>query len=183
MKQLLLYIPILFLSFVQEKPVTVRHPAARTTSDFKLRFQTIGFGSNMFNLGETFVVHDSIFLYTMEEVWIMPDQKEIEPDTLLVGNFRMSSIDSISNLINPIKDSLIDRYPNGLVMSGSACSMVVSNSEKKIKFWLHNASDSTADKIVDILNTYIPEGKQKLHISDFEKVKKRAKDRAKKKIV
>ena len=131
---------------------------------FKLRFVTVGFGSNWFEMEPVFNIDGTNFIYTSEEVWIMPGQTKIQRDTLLSGNFRTSSIDSISNLINELKDTAIYKT-NIHILSGSAAYLQVSNDTKKINFKLHNASDATADKIVAILNSYIPKGYDKLFIS------------------
>lgn len=117
----------------------------------------------MFDMEPVFKVDKTKFIYTFEDVWIQPGQTKIKKDTLLIGGFRLSSIDSINNLINQLKDSVI--YNVGNYLSGSAACIEISNDKKKIKFDLHNASDSTADKIVAILNTYIPAKMNKLSIT------------------
>jgi hypothetical protein len=132
---------------------------------------TVGFGSNMFEMEPVFKVDGTKFIYTSEEVWISPGQKKIEKDTLLIGEFRTSSIDSISNFINRLQDNAIHKA-NVRVMSGSACYIEISNDLKKISFQLHNTSDTTADKIVTILNSYIPNGFDKLYISNFKSKQK-----------
>lgn len=52
-------------------------------------------------------------------------------------------------------------------MSGGIHSISVENDKINITFRLHNASDSTAQKIVDILNSNIPADKQKLRLFGF----------------
>ncbi len=123
----------------------------------------VGFGSNMFDMEPVFKVDGTKFVYTSEEVWILPGQTKIRKDTLLIGNFRTSSMDSISTFTREIKDSVIYRTNAG-IMSGSASYITIEDDVKKIKFDLHNASDTTADKIVAILNTYIPNTLTKLSI-------------------
>lgn len=132
----------------------------------------IGFGSNMFTMQPVFSVQGTKFVYTSEEVWIMPDQKEIQRDILLMGDFRTSAIDSIKNLISELKDSVIFR--SSAILSGSESDITIKTTTKKIRFELHNASDTTAEKIVDILNSHIPVGFNKLHISHSIRRKKNA---------
>jgi tRNA A37 threonylcarbamoyladenosine synthetase subunit TsaC/SUA5/YrdC len=92
----------------------------------------------------------------------MPEQKEIRRDTLLTGGLRITAVDSIKNLIGAMKDSVI--YCSGAILSGSKSYITVTTNDKEISFQLHNASDTTAEKIVDILNSHIPAGYRKLHI-------------------
>lgn len=103
----------------------------------------------------------------------MPDQKKIRRDTLLLGDFRPSAIDSIKDLIIPIKDSVIYNS-NAAILSGTASSIQIITDEQNIVFDLHNASDTTAEKIVDILNSHIPVKYEKLHISQAIRRKKNA---------
>ncbi len=133
------------------------------TRKFHLHFMTIGFGSNMFEMEPVFKVNGTNFVYTSEEVWILPGQTTIRKDTLLIGSFRPSSIDSISKLTREIKDSVIYRT-NIHIMSGSATHITIEDDLKRVMFNLHNTSDTTADKIVTILNTYIPKTLGKLNI-------------------
>lgn len=128
---------------------------------FRLEYVNVGFGSNMFEMQPVFIVEGTKFLFTSEIVWGTPGQTE--KDTLLTGDFRVSSSDSISNLISEIKDSVIYRS-NIRVMSGALTSIVIENDFKKVTFSLHNAYDTTAIRIVDILNTYIPEKMGKLRL-------------------
>jgi hypothetical protein len=133
------------------------------TRNFQLHFMKVGFGSNMFEMEPVFKVNGTNFVYTSEEVWIPPGQTTIRKDTLLIGSFRTSSMDSISKLTREIKDSAIYRT-NSHIMSGSATHITIEDDLTKVTFNLHNASDTTADRIVTILNTYIPETLRKLNI-------------------
>jgi hypothetical protein len=163
MKQLLLYIPILLFSFDPGKPVSGGQSYSLAARNFKLRFVTIGFGSNMFRMQPVFSVNNSSLVYTAEQVWVRTGDTNIRRDTLLVCNFRVSSIDSISNLISNIKDSVVYKV-DPYIMSGVQRNMVISDGIKQIRFQLHNASDTTAEKIISILHTYIP--KKILNIED-----------------
>ncbi len=137
---------------------------ASSQRDFKLTYLSIGFGSNMFKMQPVFKINDSKFIYTSEEVWRRPNQKEsLQKDTLLAGNIRVSSIDSILNIIKDISDTLIYKT-NVSIMSGGMDDITISNNLKKVRFQLHNASDVRAKKIAVILNSYIPSNMEKLYL-------------------
>lgn len=167
MRHIFLFIPFLVLVLKTVMPLSTKSQNNIRTEDFKLLFMTIGFGSNYFSMQPLFRVNGARFVYTSEEVWISPGQRIIERDTLLSGVFRKSSIDSIVRLISNLKDTAI-RRSNVRVSSGSACSLEIISEFKRITFWLHNKSDTTADQIVKILNSYIPQELNKLYISNFK---------------
>ncbi len=165
MKKLLLllistaiFYPTQFSSFAQKSAIA--YP------DFKLHYMNVGFGSNRFKMQPVFVVNDKHFIYTMETVWVLPDQTNIPRDTLLTGKFRDSSVDSIINLVHSTADSAINRSAN--VLSGSATYISVETGRKKLTFNLYNTSDSTAENILNILSTYIPKEINNLYISKYE---------------
>lgn len=163
MRSILFYVPLFFgfvSLFSNRFEVERREEKARI---FKLSFVTVGFGSNMFEMEPVFVVNGTKFTYTSEEVWAWPGQKEFRRDTLLTGNFRVSSIDSILNMVADIKDSVVYRT-NIRIRSGSAGYIDITDDKRTIKFQLHNASHPVADKIVEILSSYIPEELDRLYI-------------------
>jgi len=53
-------------------------------------------------------------------------------------------------------------------MSGGIINLYFSSNRRKLSFDLHNANDTTAQKIVDILNGYIPDKHRKLWISNIK---------------
>src|SRR5688500_14074953 len=79
----------------------------KNTRHFFLHFVTVGFGSNRFIMQPVFKVEGTKFIYTSEQVWTIGEQTQRKKDTLLTGFFRVSSSDSISNLINELKDSVV----------------------------------------------------------------------------
>lgn len=163
MKQLLLLIPFsLFITSAKELD-SFEKRYQQDARKFYLQFVTVGFGSNMFKMQPVFEVKGTKFIYTSEEVWVHPGQANVRKKTLLTGSFRTSSMDSISDLIRAIKDSSIHKV-NMYVMSGSAAYITIEDGSKKIGFNLHNTSDTTADRIVSILNTYIPQKLRHLYI-------------------
>jgi hypothetical protein len=163
MKQALIYIPFFLLAIAPKNFVSFKEQTPHEARNFKLHFMTVGFGSNMFEMEPVFKIDGTKFTYTSEEVWILPGQTKIKKDTFLIGSFRTSSMDSISKLISKVRDSAIYRT-NIHIMSGSAAYITIEDDLRKVKFTLHNASDTTADKIVAILNTYIPAKLDKLYI-------------------
>lgn len=163
MKQTLIFIPFFLLAINPKSSVSFEKKYQRNARNFHLHFMKVGFGSNMFEMEPVFKVNGTKFVYTSEEAWILPGQTKIRKDTLLIGSFRTSSMDSISKLTREVKDSAIYRT-NIHIMSGSATHIKIEDDSKKVTFDLHNASDTTADRIVAILNTYIPKTLGKLSI-------------------
>ena len=163
MKQKLIFIPFFLLAINPGNADSFKKQYQRNAGNFYLQFVTIGFGSNMFEMQPIFTVNETKFVYTSEEVWVLPGQTNIMKDTLLIGSFRASSIDSILKLTRELKDTAIYRA-NIHYLSGSLSDITIKDGVKKIIFDLHNASDTTADKIVAILNSYIPGELGKLHI-------------------
>jgi hypothetical protein len=169
-KEMKFYLPILLTVLLQDNAVNCIPPFKRLAPNidsFKLACVQVGFGSNMYDMQPVFRANGTKFIYTSEEVWVYPNQTKIQRDTLCIGDLRSSSIDSISNLIEGIKDSVIYRV-NTRVMSGGALSINITTNHKEVNFQLHNARESTAEKIVTILNSYIPEGCDKFWIFDFK---------------
>jgi len=67
----------------------------KTDTSFTLSYISIGLGSNMWTMQPMFRVKGCQFIYTSEEAWQFKDSEKPKADTLLIGNFRASSIDSI----------------------------------------------------------------------------------------
>lgn len=139
----------------------------KTDTSFTLSYISIGLGSNMWTMQPMFRVKGCQFIYTSEEAWQFKDSEKPKADTLLIGNFRASSIDSILNLSTEIKGDSVYRLNTG-VMSGGIINLYFSSNRRKLSFDLHNANDTTAQKIVDILNGYIPDKHRKLWISNIK---------------
>ncbi len=169
MRQATINLSILLISFLGFNSASpnfdpVLKTSSQCDSSFKLSYVLIGFGSNMFSMEPVFRVNGTKFIYTSEEVWTIPNFEKQKPDTLLTGDFRTSSIDSIAALVNPIQDTLIYKS-NPHIMSGGEANIEVCTETKKVTFQLFNASDTTAKKIVTILNSYILSNYKKLWIS------------------
>lgn len=129
-------------------------------NEFYLEIVNVGFGSNRFRKQPVFRIKDSAFVYTSEKIWVRPGQVA-SIDTLLTGIFRKSAADSISLMLYALPDSIIDRPGNGIA-SGSGKFITVIIDGKKWSFNLFNASEPTADRIIGVLNTHIPQRLRKL---------------------
>ncbi len=160
MKILALVISIFSIQFFYPKA-----EVKKNNEDFKLSYISVGLGSNMFTMQPAFRVTGKKFIYTSEQAWIFKNKEIAKPDTLQLGNFRSSSIDSILSLVKEIKDSVIYKF-NSNVMSGGIHYIDISSNKIKIRFELDNSSDPIAQKIVDILNSYILNPKKKLWLYD-----------------
>lgn len=163
MKLLLFLIGLTFTSM----KVFAQQADAKTDTSFTLSYISIGLGSNMWTMQPMFRVQGSQFIYTAEEAWQFKDSEKPKADTLLIGNYRASSIDSILNISTEIKGDSVYKL-NPRIMSGGIINLYFSTNRRKLSFDLHNSNDTTAQKIVDILNGYIPDKYRKLWISDIK---------------
>ncbi len=163
MKRLLFFIGLTFISM----KVFAQQADTKTDTSFTLSYISIGLGSNMWTMQPMFRVKGSQFIYTSEDAWQFKDSEKPKADTLLIGNFRTSSIDSILNIATGIRGDSVYKLNAG-VMSGGIVNLCFSTNRRKLSFELHNSNDTTAKKIVDILNGYIPDKYRKLWISDIK---------------
>lgn len=133
--------------------------------NFKLSYSYAGLGSGMGSMQPNFRVTGKNFVYTREQnsYYGKPDKA---PEYIREGTLRTSSIDSILNLVKDIKDTLVYKTNVGIT-SGGIDFISVRHEKINVSFELHNASDSTAQLIVDILNSNIPADKPKLWLFDF----------------
>lgn len=136
-------------------------------TSFSLSYISIGLGSNMWRMQPMFRVKGSQFIYTLEEAWQYKDSEKTKADTLIIGNLRASSIDSILNISTEIKGDSVYKL-NPRIMGGGIINLYFSSNKRRLSFDLHNSNDKTAQKIVDILNSYIPDEYQELWISDVK---------------
>jgi len=129
---------------------------------FELTYIYCGLGSNIGKMSPKYKIINDKFIYTSEQNSYYSG-KLIQPDTILIGEFRQSSIDSINTIISEINETLIYRT-NPNVMSGGICTIFIKSNDKKVEFRLHNATDNNAKLIVEILNTYIADKEKKLYL-------------------
>jgi hypothetical protein len=136
-------------------------PTDRNDYDnFKLTYSCSGLGSGMGSMQPTFKVSGTDYMYTYQQnsFYGVPDK---QPDTICIGTLRSSSIDSIVDLVKDIQDTIVYRTNLG-IMSGAIQHLWVTHDNIEVTFKLHNANDTTAQKIVDILNSNIPANKKRL---------------------
>jgi len=133
--------------------------------DFKLYYSFAGLGSGMGSMQPTFRATGTNYIYTFEQnsFYTKPDKK---PETKCKGMLRRSSIDSIISLVKGIEDTVVYKTNAG-IMSGGIHNVSVTYGKKKVSFQLHNAYDSTAQKILDVLNSNIPDAEERLWLFKF----------------
>jgi len=131
---------------------------------FELTYIYAGLGSNMNSKQPVFKVIDDRFIYTLEENSSWNGEYTKIPDTICVGIFRMTSSDSISQIIQPINDTLIYETSENIIMSGGIDEILINNAKKKLVIRLHNASHPTAQAIIDIINSNIPNQFNKINL-------------------
>ena len=133
-----------------------------TYEAFTLYYSYSGPGSGMGSMQPVFRVTGTRYVYTLEQnsFYGSPDKK---PEAVCEGTVRNSSIDSILSILSNINDSIVYKT-NTAVMSGGVHTISVRYNKIHLTFRLHNHSDPDAEKIVDILNSNIPEDKQKLRL-------------------
>ncbi|MBL7727169.1 MAG: hypothetical protein JNM68_05770 [Dinghuibacter sp.] len=133
---------------------------ANSYPGFQLYYSYAGLGSNMGGMYPVFRVTGNNYTYTNEQnsYYGKPDKK---PEFVCSGQLRNSSIDSILQLAGQVPDTLVYSTTPG-VLSGGIHHISINYNQKKLTYTLHNAYDSVAAKIVHILNTNIPDGKNRL---------------------
>lgn len=161
MKQTLIIFGLFISSFVfgQEKS---------ESNNFQLTYIYSGLGSNYNSMQPVFKVNGPDCIYTLEENSSWSGEFTQEADTVFIGKFRQSSIDSIIKLTSGIKDTLVYNT-NPEIMSGGIHSIKIETNKVNLTFRLHNASNPIAEKIVAILNSNIPNDKRKLWLFNLPK--------------
>jgi hypothetical protein len=157
MKYFQLYFFTFLFSFVipkDNRDAIATENLKTTNAFFKLTYNRVGLGPNMYELQPAFRVKNNSFIFTHEEAWVF--NKKIKPamDTLYSGLFRTSSIDSISSILLRLKKDKIDVYKH--YTDGAIDFLEIEIQKKKYSFKMDNTSDTTAEKIIAILNCYIP---------------------------
>lgn len=112
----------------------------------------------MGSMQPTIRISNQQFVYTYEQNSYYGEKTE-KPDSICIRPFLQTSIDSILEILRPLKDSTITRI-NPCVMSGGVQYLTASNGQDTVHFSLHNTADTTALKIMKILNHYAPADKQ-----------------------
>lgn len=133
-----------------------------TTDSFKLTFNRVGLGPNMDELQPAFRVRNNSFLFTNEEAWIFDKNVKPAMDTLFSGFFRTSSIDSINSILLSLKKDKIDVYKH--YTGGAIDYLEIVTQKRNYSFKMDNTSDTTAEKIIEILNSYIPDKTMRIRL-------------------
>jgi hypothetical protein len=157
----------IYNAFAEKRQTTSNGSAKYRT--FKLYYSYSGLGSGMGSMQPTFRVTGKNYVYKSEQnsYYEKPNKK---PMSICEGILRTSSIDSILNIVKDIKDTLVYKTNAG-IMSGGIHNISVQYERIDLTFQLHNASDSSAEKIVDILNSNIPADQQPLWLFNYPKEK------------
>lgn len=131
------------------------------TSDFKLSYVYTGLGSGYNTMQPVFAINGNDCIYTIQENSSFSGDFTNKSDTIFEGKIRVSSIDSIIDIISEIPDTLIYRTDES-VLSGGIHTIIITNGSKEVTFNLHNSTHPEATKIVTILNSNIPRQYRKL---------------------
>lgn len=124
---------------ILERPV-----ADEKYADFKLKYK-------FSTISGSFEVVGSNYVYTRYRVDQRPTRNT--PITIISsGNLRNGSMDSIINIMNSIKDTLVYRT-NANIFDGHAVYISISYKGKIVKFELHNTTNSNVKQILKILNS------------------------------
>jgi len=124
-----------------------------TLYDFHLTYCYAGKGSNMGTLQPYFEIIDSVFVYSYKQNSAF-ESSSLETDTLQKGIIRKTSIDSIIDLVDEIEDSVITKTNLG-VDNGGLITVSIRTKEIKLTISMLNCYDTIADRIIQVLNTYI----------------------------
>jgi hypothetical protein len=134
------------------------------SSSFYLDFYLMGLGSNLGKMEPTFQVRGTKFIYTFEQNSAYRGEKVRKPKKIRRGAFRITSIDSILDLVKGLKDTTIFES-NPCIMSGGIFYMTITAGIDTVKYELMNTFDRTALKIADIINNYLP-SRKKIWVSE-----------------
>jgi hypothetical protein len=165
MRYFQLYLFTFLLSFVitkeNRKAVGIENVKVITDS-FQLTFNRVGLGPNMDELQPAFRVRNNSFFFTHEEAWIFDKKVKPAMDTLYAGFFRTSSIDSINSILLSLKKDKINVYKH--YIDGAIDYLEIETKNRKYSFKMDNTTDTTAEKIINILNSYIPDETMRIRL-------------------
>jgi hypothetical protein len=125
---------------------------------FYLYYCFAGLGFNMGSMEPTLQVWGTKFLYTYEQNSYY-GQRDKQPDTILQGNLKQASIDSIIELVKDMKDTSFFES-NPCIMSGGIHNMSIAIGEDTVGYEMMNTMDTTVLKVIKILNPYLPGDKK-----------------------
>lgn len=165
MKVLLFYLVLVLLFFC----------SYGQTNQFKLTYQFVGLGGNMFRKFYPIVKIENGFLtYSIErntaikKIQLFEDFSDTTWNTEIIDTrikLSLSIIDSLYNLVRPIKKTLIFESTGGI--GGGFHAITISDRSFKLKYELQKVCDTTAVKITNILDTYLPIS-NKIRLSKYD---------------
>ena len=115
-------------------------------SSFHLDYRVVGLGGNRFYKSFPLVSIDAL------KMTYMTNEKKTGRHTRKI---RPSSVDSIIKILEQLRDTVVFRS-NVCVLSGACYILNIVNGPAKLRFTLLNTFDSSAQRIVDVLNLYLP---------------------------
>lgn len=133
--------------------------------NFRLRYTYVGLGCNFGSMYPTFRVRGNNYVCSLEQNSTYNTKYDKKPKFICNGKLRVSSLDSIINIVKNINDTIVYQTNNSS-MTGVTHYISVKFENKHINFHLHNGWDSSAQKIVNILNSNLPSNKRKLWLFD-----------------
>lgn len=147
-------ISIVFLSW------TTSHEPIVTSTDnsFYLYYSFAGLGGNIGSMNPNIQIKGTKLTYTYEQNSSSGEFTK-KADTILVTTVRISTLDSIKNILRGLKDTTIFQCHPG-IMSGGIHFLGVAIGTDTISFTMMNTFNRTALKITDLLNTYFPADKK-----------------------
>lgn len=128
---------------------------------FMLSYVFSGLGSNMGTKQPKLTIKGNAYIYQSCINSGYKQGDKIKCDDISSGKISLSSLDSIIEIVNALKDSTIFKI-NTSIMSGGVHSLSIENNSKQVKYTLHNESDSSALKIIRIINSNLPTSAPKL---------------------
>jgi len=168
LKRILITLPFILLNICKLSAQT----DTSLKNKFSLTYLIAGLGSGMGSFLPVFRLSDNKYILTREQNSYYENEKNNRVDTVQLGFFRESSIDSIKNVLIGLKDTTIYKT-NPCIMSGGIYLLTIVQNNDTVTFELHNTFDYTALKVANIINTYLPED-EKIGGDEEEEIKREA---------
>ena len=151
------------ISNPKEEKLSISESNFFCNKEFELYYVYAGLGSGMGNKGPMFKIIGNKFLYTRQQNSSSTGEFNNTIDTICQGEIRMTSIDSIKEVTNQIRQSKIFKT-NPDVMSGGIYNIIIFFENKRMEFRLTNTSHPKAKEIIEIVNSNIPKKYNKLSL-------------------
>lgn len=122
---------------------------------FELRYSFAGLGSNMGQAFAGFKLQGNHYEYVTEVNSCIKGQS-VDPTVQLEGELPDDIMAGLLEIFNGMSDTSMYET-NVSVMSGGVHTITMGSAVKMVKFTLHNATHPTAVKIVDLINSGLPQ--------------------------